>query len=81
MGSLGASCFHTLTTETRDVRPGAWDDERFGMVCTQAQTFADWKKVIEKLCSISGRCDYKTKQQIKAFFLKINRLEQKAWAQ
>lgn len=47
---------------------------RFGQICTNdppdqaGATFADWKGVIEKLCSLSGDCDYQTKVKIESFF-------------
>jgi hypothetical protein len=68
MGASGAECFHTLTTETRDLTKTEWDSLRFGMVCTKADTFADWKSVIEKLCNKTGICDYQTQASLNAFF-------------
>lgn len=54
----GAACFHTLNGVSRDVSAEAWDRERVGRVCTDAATFADWKALLEQLCSVSKRCDY-----------------------
>lgn len=63
IGDLGASCFHTLTNDTRDIDKSMWDVERFGMVCTKSKTFSDMKASIEKLCSVSSvRCSYEVKQ-------------------
>lgn len=67
MGTAGASCFKTLSGETRDVHPNDWDEERFGMICSKADTFADWKKAILKLCKMSRRCKYESKKKIKKF--------------
>lgn len=76
MGSLGATCVHTLKPDTRDVPSPTWDDERFGMLCTKAENFADVKSWIEKLCSISNDCDYpKMEQKTHSFFVKIQTLE------
>ena len=33
-------------------------DERYGKVCTDPQTFADWKGSIEKLCNETKKCIY-----------------------
>ena len=71
MGNLGASCFKTLSGETRDISPNDWDDERFGMICSKADTFADWKKAILKLCKMSRRCKYESKKNIKNFGKKV----------
>ena len=62
MGSLGASCFYTLSPQTRDIEKAAWDDERFGMVCTRSENLANWKAAILELCSNSGICTYEDVQ-------------------
>jgi hypothetical protein len=76
MGFQGAACFHTLIEEKRDVPKDQWDDERFGQICEKADVFADWKSVIEKLCSLSGDCDYQTKKNLKKFFERVELFEQ-----
>lgn len=73
MGNLGASCFHTLTDETRDIPSEEWDYERFGMVCTQPDNFAEWKKAILKLCKISKACTYDAKTKMIHFVDKVER--------
>lgn len=75
MGSLGATCFHTLSSETRDIPKAQWDDERFGMVCTKASNIADTKAAIEKLCSVSNDCTYEVKQRIDAFYNHIDQIQ------
>lgn len=67
IGEFGATCFHTLTEETRDIEKGAWDRERFGMICSTAETFGEMKKVVLKLCSLSKRCSKKAKKKINKF--------------
>lgn len=71
MGELGASCFHTLSEETRDVAKVDWDHERFGMVCTQPVNFGEWKKAILKLCKLSRRCSYDAKMKVVRFNDKV----------
>ncbi len=71
MGASGADCYHTLTPETRELTKAEWDTERFGMVCTKADTFADWKAAIEKLCNKTGICDYQTQASLIAFFERV----------
>jgi hypothetical protein len=71
MGEDGASCFHTLTTDSRDLTKAEWDSLRFGMACTKADTFGDWKANIEKLCNKTGICDYATEASLNAFFNRV----------
>lgn len=60
-GALGASCFHTLSDDSRSLLKSDWDKERIGMVCTKAESFGEWKKVLLKLCDETGYCTYKIK--------------------
>lgn len=78
MGTQGASCVHTLSTMKEDIPEPEWDDVRFGMLCTSADNFADIKTEIEKLCSVSGKCTYDMKAQIKNFFDNVATLKIKA---
>lgn len=71
-GSIGASCFHTLSEQTRDIEKEAWDEERFGMICTKSENFAEWKKSILQLCKMAGkRCTYDIKRNIIRFNEKV----------
>lgn len=73
LGSYGASCFNTLSEDTRDINNEHWNEERFGMICTKPQTFADWKKAILKLCRLNpGRCSFEDKKKVLIFEDKIN---------
>lgn len=74
MGIDGATCAHFLTEEERDIPKDRWDEERFGQICVKSDVYSDWKSVIEKLCSSSGKCDYETKKALSTFFLKIESL-------
>lgn len=60
-GPLGASGFHTLTTQTETLDKASWDKARFGMLCSVPQSFADVKAAIEKLCHVTNSCVYETK--------------------
>ena len=75
MGKDGATCFHTLTSATRDISEPEWDNTRFGWVCTDANNFAGWKADIEQLCHQTNNCTYDVQSQIKAFFDKIDKLK------
>lgn len=66
MGDAGATAFHTLTPQTRDLTKQQWDQERFGMLCTETVTFAEIKKIIEKLCDQTKNCKYDA--EIQKFF-------------
>ncbi len=74
-GEDGAHCANFLSTETRDLTKPEWDLERENnMVCEKTEVFADWKSVIEKLCSESKRCKYEDIQSLKTFGLRLDRL-------
>jgi hypothetical protein len=75
LGDDGAICFHTLTSDTRDIQKSYWDTERIGMVCTQSDIFAEWKAVIEKLCDKAKACDYQSRTVIEYFFKRVIALE------
>lgn len=64
LGSEGAACFHTFSETERLVPQPEWDNERFGMICTQSASFAQWKATIEKLCR-DTRCSKKEREAIK----------------
>jgi len=72
-GPLGASCFHTLTDESRDIEKEVWDkiaigpDHRFGMVCSEPDNFANWKAAILKFCSRTKSCSYEFKKKVNEF--------------
>lgn len=73
LGEFGASCFNTLSEDTRDISFEDWNKERFGMICTKAQNFSDWKAIILKLCSLHPkRCSYDDKKKVLIFNEKIN---------
>jgi hypothetical protein len=74
MHPVGASCFHTLSDKQRDLTIDQWDAERFGMVCTRAENFSNWKAAILKLCKATKSCSFEEVQQIQAFF---DRVEQR----
>jgi len=49
-----------------------WDDLADPKVATSAQTLADWKADIEKLCTYSGDCTAQVQAQVTAFAAKLN---------
>lgn len=75
MGPYGASCFHTLSDESRDIDKTTWDAERVGQVCTDSSSFANWKAAILKLCKANRSCTYQQKQALRAF---VERVEQRS---
>ena len=79
LGNDGASCFNTHNDNIRDVLPEAWEKERFGMLCTKAETFADWKATILKLCKLAGnRCSYDEQKNLVIFMDKVNGFQKAA---
>lgn len=71
MGEDGAACFRMFSTDTREIGKEAWDVERFGMICSRAESFADLKKAILKLCAKTRICDYETKALVERFGARI----------
>ena len=75
MGSDGAQCFHTLTDVSRVMTKAQWDGERFGMICTTAINFKEWKVALEKLCTMTKKCDEETREMAKKFFSRVEFLQ------
>lgn len=74
----GAFEFHTLTDFKRDVPKDEWNQLRFGMVCSDAQSLADNKANIQKLCKMNpGTCNYDMRQAIEKFFSDLELLQEK----
>jgi len=83
-GQFGASCFHSLSDDERDIPKATWDiptvdpSHRFGMVCTSTDAFTNWQKAIEILCqNHQTECDFETKQAIQIFLSKVKRTKRK----
>lgn len=41
-------------------------------ICMTADSYAEWKGNLEKLCSLSGRCTFEEKKTIEMFFNRVN---------
>lgn len=78
MGELGASCFHTLSDESRDLEKEEWDEERFGQVCTKPENFANWKAALLKLCRQTRLCTYEERRMIETLGRRMNHFDYKA---
>ena len=66
-------CVHTLANVPKaDIDKTTWDAQRMGYICGSAPTFAYFKGLIEKECSIANNCDYDTTAQIKAHIKALN---------
>jgi len=79
LGEYGASCFNTLDDDERDIPKKEWDEIRYGMLCTKAEYYSDWKSTIEKLCKLAkSRCTYDDKKKVFIFSQKIERFIEKA---
>jgi hypothetical protein len=66
-GPLGATCFTTLSNQTRDLPPAEWDELRYGQVCTDAKNYADNVAIIQKACRVCKCCTYDAKNKIRIF--------------
>ena len=65
-GSLGASCFHMLSTKSRRLTFKEWEQERFGQLCMKPDAYANFKAALLKLCEKTKRCSFEEVEQIKA---------------
>lgn len=68
-GNLGSLEIHTMVDGVKAIDKASWDAMRFGMLCVSPETFAEWKKDIEVLCSYSGRCSY---DHMNSFFKRVD---------
>lgn len=71
MGAIGADCFKVFSETERNVNKDSWDLERFGMVCTKSENFAEWKGALTQLCAQTKNCDEET---VNAIFRKIQKI-------
>jgi hypothetical protein len=67
MGSEGATCFNLLSDKKREIKKEQWDEERFGMICSDSEAFLNLKTAIQKLCYVSKRCYYDNAKKIIKF--------------
>lgn len=77
MGKFGAACFHTLSDAEREIKKIQWDAERFGMLCTTADSFTNWKTAIQQLCSDSKLCTYEVRQTLERLSHSVRRNQEK----
>ena len=70
-GPLGATCFHTRNDETFDLDVQEWEENRYGMICTEASNYSDNIAIIQKACRACKCCTYDAKKQIFQFKEKI----------
>jgi hypothetical protein len=72
LGEYGASCFNTHNNNSREISREEWNKERYGMICTRAENYKEWKSAIEKLCKLAKfRCTFEEKQKINEISVKI----------
>ena len=74
-GPLGASCFNTLSSGSRDLSKPEWDAARVGMVCTVPDSFSNWKAAILKFCSQTKICTFEFKKKLNEFVDKTETFE------
>lgn len=77
VGNSGAACYHTLSDEEREISKAQWDQERFGMLCTKPENFANWKEAILKLCKESNRCSFEDQALIEKNSENLEEFKQK----
>jgi hypothetical protein len=75
MGELGASCFETHSSNSRDLSKEQWDKERFGQVCTHAETLSNYKTALEKLCYMTKKCTIEQKKILKSLEINLEILD------
>lgn len=72
MGTEGAACFHTLSDKEREMSKPLWDIERFGMLCTKADSFANWKTAILALCDRTKQCSFEEREQVERLYERVD---------
>ncbi len=77
-GPRGAFCFHTLSDTQRRIPVEDWAEQRFGKICTDPETLAEWKAAILKLCDDTGRCDFRMEEAVQAFSHRVDRASRDA---
>lgn len=76
-GPLGAFCFNTLSDKSRDIAKEDWDKERFGMICTKSENFAEWKASLLKLCKDSKICSMEVIKTVEALDERVESTKKK----
>lgn len=77
-GRLGADCFHTISDSTRTLDKPTWDTQRFGWVCTDTESFTNWKEAIDKFCAqYQGECTEEMQQNKTRIVRKIRKIRKK----
>lgn len=71
MGSLGAECDWALSDDRESLSKPEWDAQRPGMICTDADTFANWLSALMKLCDSYSNCTYVEREIIEKAGLRI----------
>jgi hypothetical protein len=74
LGPHGAECFHTLSNKERSLNKEEWDAARFGMLCTSAESFTNWKTAIMQLCEQSQKCTFEDLRALEEFEAKLHNL-------
>lgn len=75
-GDFGAQCFNTISDKERYIEKEAWDEIRFGMLCTSSDSFANWKAAIKKLCSVNKNlCTYEEVETLEKLDQKFSKVE------
>lgn len=78
LGSQGASCFHTLTTDSEQLTlqqwAERWDNLLDPQVCSVVETFVDIKGDVEKLCSDENICTYDMTEKVNALSTKLDKI-------
>lgn len=80
MGESGASCFHTLSATTRDIAKPDWDKERVGKICTAAESFANLKASILKLCKLpASHCTMEQVETLERISYQIQEIQDRTY--
>jgi hypothetical protein len=71
LGDYGAHCNHTLVDKPRDIPKAQWDRERVGMLCLTSEGFNDTETVIDQFCQDNPRCDFVTRESLRAAISRV----------
>lgn len=74
----GAFVAHTLNSTEASLTQPEWDAIATGKLCMSTDAFADYKEIIEKLCSYNpSECTYEQQDQLQSFSRHLHKLQVK----
>jgi len=80
LGTAGAACTTTFTSQRRNISKSNWDRERVGWICMRSNDYSDAEDAIDELCRTTNLCNYETQQKVETLKTNMRRIVRKAKA-